>query len=234
MKMKLVLGALVILAAGVLSLAVVDQRPPEQRRAAAQKALQAGNYNDAYKVFAALAADPADDAQQAPGDFENAVQCLRNLNRQDEIDDFRETVVAAHPKNWRLAGAAARSLNEGENYGFVVAGKFYRGGRRGNDGKQVTALERDRVRALQLMRSAMELASADEDKGGAADFFYAFAETLLDARHGDGAWRLQYLSDLSALPDYEEGYRYYYGNPTRGALVDEKGNPVFHSVPTSW
>src|SRR6185369_13960031 len=191
MKMKLVLGALVVLVAGVLTYAVVDQKPPEQRRAAAQKAQAAGNYNDAYKAFAALAADPADDPQFVPGDFENAVQCLRNLARPDEVDAFRETVVAAHPKNWRLLWAAARTLQDGENYGFVVAGKFYRGGRRGNDGKQVTSLERDRVRSLQLMHSAMDLAAADADKGGAADFFYSFAEMVLDARHGDGAWRLQ-------------------------------------------
>src|SRR4051812_33956652 len=145
MNMKLVIGALVVLGAGAFCLAVVDQRPPEQRRAAAQKAYSAGNYNDAYKIFSALASDPADDPRSAPGDFETAVQCLRSLGRNDEVDDFRETVVAAHAKNWRLLWAAARSLHEGDNYGFVVAGKFYRGGRRGNDGKQVTALERDRV-----------------------------------------------------------------------------------------
>ena len=39
-------------------------------------------------------------------------------------------------------------------------------------------------------------------------------------------WRLQYLTDLTQLPDYEEGYGY--GGNSRGAPVDAKGNPVYY------
>ncbi|KKK47130.1 hypothetical protein LCGC14_3158290, partial [marine sediment metagenome] len=60
----------------------------------------------------------------------------------------------------------------------------------------------------------------------------------MTSRHGQGAWRLQYLSDLAELPDYEEGY-YYYGRRYRsgsvpGAPVDPDGNPVFHKTAKSW
>jgi hypothetical protein len=47
------------------------------------------------------------------------------------------------------------------------------------------------------------------------------------------AWRLQALTDLTKLPDYEKGYRYYGGEDV-GAPVDVEGNPVFYDVPESW
>ena len=41
------------------------------------------------------------------------------------------------------------------------------------------------------------------------------------------------LTDLDELPDYEEGWGYYYGGP-RGAPVDENGDPVFYTAPATW
>ena len=234
MKSKLMIGGTVaVLGLAMACWAAAVEAPVAQRRDAARKAFNAGNYNDAYKTFAALVTGDVDDALETPQDFELAVQCLQRLARSDEIDDFREKAVAAHPKNWRLLHAAARSLHHGENYGFVVAGKFYRGGRRGNDGRQVSAQQRDRVRALQLMVQADPMASQDQSRIEAGAFQLSFAEMLLDTRHGNHAWRLQYLTDLSTLPDYEDANIYYHGGQTRGAPVDEKGNPIFHSVPRS-
>ena len=110
MKSKIVIGALLgLLGVGAACLGVAVERPPEQRRAAAQKAFNAGNFNDAYKGFASLATGDADDLFNTPQDFDLAVQCLQRLARWDEVDDFREKTVAAHPKNWRLLQAAARS-----------------------------------------------------------------------------------------------------------------------------
>jgi len=51
------------------------------------------------------------------------------------------------------------------------------------------------------------------------------------------SWRLQYLSDLTTLPDYDEGYYYgrrYWAGNAPGAPVDKDGNPVFHKLPKSW
>ena len=51
------------------------------------------------------------------------------------------------------------------------------------------------------------------------------------------AWRLQSLTDLEKLPDYEPavGYgRFGGGNTNKGAPVDENGEPVLHKVPASW
>jgi uncharacterized protein YfaS (alpha-2-macroglobulin family) len=235
MKSKLVVGgAVAVLALGVACWAAAVDAPVSQRRDAARKASNAGNYNDAYKTLAPLVTGDVDDPHETPQDFELAVQCLQRLARSDEIDEFREKAITAHPKNWRLLHAAAQSLHNGETYGFVVAGKFYRGGRRGNDGRQVSALQRDRVRALQLMLQAEPMATADPSRSEAGAFLISFADMVLDSRQGNHAWRLQYLTDLSTLPDYDDANVYYHGGQTRGAPVDENGNPVFHSVPKSF
>ncbi|HMP07582.1 MAG TPA: MG2 domain-containing protein, partial [Lacipirellulaceae bacterium] len=47
------------------------------------------------------------------------------------------------------------------------------------------------------------------------------------------AWRLQTLTSLGELPDYEEGYGYH-GAAPRGAPVDDEGRPVFYEPPASW
>jgi alpha-2-macroglobulin len=225
-----------LLAAGYGAFAASADKPPAERRAAAAKAQQQGNFRDALEGYSKLLLDPADDAAEAPSDLSHAVECLQRLGRVDEIDDLREKAVATHAKNWRLLERAAQTYQDIEHQGFIVAGQFYRGGRRGNDGKPVHAFERDRVRALQLMQQAMKAADGEKEKREVAEFYFRFADMLLDRRFGQGAWRLQYLSDLSTLPDYEEGYPYaYYGyNPGRGAPVDEKGEPVYHHIPKSW
>jgi len=236
--MKFRTVACVVAAAVALGMACLGiaagGRTPAERRAAAHKAFDSGNFNDAYKTFAALATDGDDDTAAVPEDLNYALQSLQRLGRVDEIDAVREKTVAAHPKNWRLLAQAAQSLQHGEPYGFVVAGQFYRGGRRGNDGRQVNAMARDRVRALQLLRDAVKLTANEPDRFAVANLYFQFAESLLDTRYGQGAWRLQSLSDLSKLPDYEEGYPYAYGNQTRGAPVDADGKPVYHALPKSW
>jgi len=210
---------------------------PQERRQSARSAMDAGNFKDAYEAFAPLAMDPTDDPSEVSDDLRRAITCLQRLGRSSEIDDMRDKVIAAHARNWKLLWTAARTYYEGEGYGFIIAGTFNRGNRRANDGKYVLSIERDRVRALQLMQQAAALAPKDADRADLANFWYAFAEILLNNRQGDGAWRLQYLTDLSTLPDYDESNRYYrgryYGQP-RGAPVNEDGTPVYHSVPKSF
>src|SRR5262249_31167245 len=43
----------------------------------------------------------------------------------------------------------------------------------------------------------------------------------------------QYLTDLTQLPDYEEGYNNYGGNQ-RGAPVDADGKPIYYKTPESY
>ena len=227
--------------------ALAAEPDPASRRSAARKEMQAGNFKDAYDAFRALAIDPkTEPAAEVGNDLDAAVQCLRQLGRVDEADALREQSVEAHKDNWRLLWAAAKSYLSGTgNYGHIVAGQFCRGERRGNDGRQVSSLERDRVRAMQLMHRATPMAHKDAGKDELGEFYFSLAEMLLDARYADGAWRLQSLSDLAApLPDYDEdmaafyGHQYWryaggYGN-SRGAPVNEDGTPVYHNLPDSW
>src|SRR5262249_26333376 len=114
----------------------------EQQRESAQKAARAGNYKDAYEALRKLALDPACDTKKVGEDLDLAVQCLRQLGRVDEVDDFREGVIAAHRNNWRLLQTAAQSYANVDHFGYIVAGKFSRGYKRGG-GRFVSSMQRD-------------------------------------------------------------------------------------------
>ena len=221
-----VIWALVLAPAGA---AKTDQQSLRQK---ATKLMRDGNWREAYEAFAKLATDPADDVVKVANDLNHAITCLERLGRVAEIDGFREKVIAAHGKNWRLLLAAAQSYMRVTHYGYMVAGEFQRGPHRGR-AKYVNAYERDRVRALQLMDQAIPLTAGERDKAGVAEFYWQLAAMLLANRGFDESWRLQYLTDLKKLPDYEEVY-YYGGGWGRGAPVDADGRPVFHRLPKSW
>jgi uncharacterized protein YfaS (alpha-2-macroglobulin family) len=215
---------------------VAANTPPEpQRRAALEKTYKDGNFKDAYNGFRALALNPKDDPRQVGHDLDMGVNCLVRLGRVNEIDDFREAVIAAHKGNWRLLAAAADNYGSIQHFGFIIAGQFERGGHRGG-GRYVNSIKRDRIRSLQLMDQAIKLTRNDDDQGARgeiANLCLHYASMLLNGAGGYEPWRLQYLSDLTQLPDYEEGYRGYRGS-VNGAPVDAKGNPVLHHLPKTY
>ena len=232
--MKTYLVLLAVLACGGILMARAnagEAADNDALRKQAQKAVQNGNYKDAYETLRKLALDPKNDPRRVGDDLNLAIQCLQNLARVHEIDPFREAVIDAHKDNWRLLQAAAQTYMNTEHYGFMIAGKFERGQHRGG-GKLVNSVERDRVRALQLMLHAVPKAKEDNDHPAIGDFLMALAEMLLNNRGYAESWRLQYLTDLAALPDYDEGWGY--AGETPGAPVDDAGQPVYHKVPKSW
>ena len=215
---------------------VVAQSPDEKAsRQKAQKLNRDGNYKEAYDIFAKLALDAKTDRMQVGGDLGMAVNALQRLNRRSEIDAFREKVIKVHAKNWRLLHAAALSYLRATHYGYIISGEYHRGQHRGG-GKYVSSYERDRVRALQLMVQAIPLTKNDNDHAAVGSFYVSLADMLMGQRGYSGAWRLQYKTDLTKLPDYDEGryYRGRYGGSSRGAPVDENGKPVFHKRPKTW
>jgi uncharacterized protein YfaS (alpha-2-macroglobulin family) len=203
-------------------------------RAKAQKLLKDGNFKEAWELFSRLVLDPATDPVAAGEDLESAVQCLQQLNREHEIDAFREKAVATHPRNPRLLWAAARTLINGNPGGFVVAGEFQRGSHRGG-GEWVNSHERDRVRALQLLVAARAAAAGGEslDASQRARLHLSLADALLGQHTNRESWRLQYLTDLDTLPDYDRGNAWWVRS-TSGAPVDAEGRPILHRVPESW
>src|SRR5262249_30517205 len=235
------LGVALALLVGIVWF-VEAQTPTAAKREALKKQYNAGNYKDAYDGLSKLARDPNDDKLDVGSDLELAIACLTNLGRVEEIDDFREQVITAHAKNWRLLQTAARTYLNNEHYGYIVAGKFYRGHKRGG-GRYVSTGLRDRARALQLMEQAQAQTKDETDKASLASFYVHLAELPLTGGDGHEPWRLQYLTDLKQLPDYDEGSqgRYSYGRRGRSyggsgvpAPVDAEGNPIFHTLPRDY
>lgn len=233
----IVLAAVLVCCVGAAVL--VPEPDMATQREKAIKLRDDGNFKEAYEIFSTLALDRRDDAKLVGDDLQQAVACLARLERTSEIDALREKVIELHVKSWRLLVAAARSYIEHDHNGFMIAGEFERGQHRGG-GKVVNAYERDRVRSLQLMEQAMKLTKGEEDKSAVGQFYLQFAGMFLGDRGYNRAWRLQYLSDLTTLPDYEDGYYGYYyyggyyGEGQNGAPVDENGNPIFHKLPESY
>ncbi|MDA1087634.1 MAG: MG2 domain-containing protein [Verrucomicrobia bacterium] len=202
------------------------------RRAAAQKLLAEGNYKEAYPHFSDLALDPANTTSSGVTDLNQAIQCLRNLNRVHETDPLREAVADAHAADWRILVGVAQSYVGAQKYGYIVAGEFERGNRRGG-GDYAHSTQRDRIRALQLMAQARQAAESEDLKAEVAQFYLQFAQQILYSRGQLEAWRLQSLGNWDELPDYEAASRGY-GPRNYGAPLDDDGNPVFHRLPKSF
>jgi uncharacterized protein YfaS (alpha-2-macroglobulin family) len=212
-----------------------------------QNAYNKGNYKVAYDGLSKLLLS-GEKYENLDRDYGLCLGALRNLGRVEEVDAFRQKAIAAHAGDWHFLWTAAASFRNEEHYGAIVAGNFERGGRRAGDGKWVGTLERDRVRALQLMVEAMNLLQKEQNPAArktddAGRFYEELANILIMGSNGADAWRLQYLTDLKQLPDYEEGRPFYYGRRggwggyygmSRGAPVDEKGAPIYHKLPKSW
>ncbi len=232
MNWKHLLALILVVALGAAAFSA--ERNEEAERARAQKAVRNGNWNDAFKIYKALALDPKTDPLKVGNDLNQATQCLNNLNRINELDAFREAVIKAHKNNWRLLWAAAKNYAGNTPWGFMVAGEFHRGHHRGG-GQYVNAIERDRVRAMQLMTEAMKQTQNEKNAREVARFHLDFANMLAQYRGYSQAWRLQYATNLAELPDYEDGYgHYHWRHNQKGAPVDTEGKPVFHHVPKSW
>ncbi len=212
-----------------------DAEPTRERAALLVKN---GNYKEALAIYRKLCLDPKTEPEKVGNDLNKAAYCISRLGRLSELDGLREETIRIHADNWRLLFAAAKNYNRYSHHGFRVAGEFHRGQKR-SGGERINAWERDRVRALQLMRRAEKLArstpgSTDFVRSELGTFYLSFSQMLISHRGQQQSWKLTGLTDLSKLPDLEPGY---YGHSYRGtqmAPVDAQGNPVFHAIPESF
>ena len=242
-------SVVVLSSAGLM--ATTMQQPPADKRAQARKLLEENNFNDALQLYRELAVDSENTGKAVPEDLGFAIACLNNLGLVHEADELIEVSIEAHKTDFRLlARAAAAYAGEIESGGFVIAGKFERGGHRGG-GQWASVAARDRVRSLQLVLQAIALAEKDDNATAVerADLWQTISNQISSPRHGE-AWKLQDLTDLATLPDFEisDGGMPYNGrggrgmgrgiwppgNTSKGAPVDKDGNPVFQHMPESW
>ncbi|MBN2712958.1 MAG: alpha-2-macroglobulin, partial [Planctomycetes bacterium] len=235
--MRNMLSALLVLLF-MASCALAGDETAAVVRDQANKLYQQGNYAESLVKYQSLCERTEDGGGTAGYDLEWVVRCFQNLNRLNEFDDYVEKIIKLHENDWQFLWRAANIYNNANHEGFIVAGKFERGHHRGG-GKYANSWERDRVRSLQLMDQAVKVAEKVTDRNqtfmhNLAQFYLEFANHIMNYRGYSQAWRLQYLSDLSQLPDYDEGYYYYHGNRNQGCPVDADGNPIYYRTPKSW
>ena len=75
------------------------------------------------------------------------------------------------------------------------------------------------------------IARSDADHPGAGRYLLALAGALLSQRSGGESWRLQSLTPLDALPDFDEPESGFWNGQQAGAPVQADGTPVYHRVP---
>ncbi|MCA9064677.1 MAG: hypothetical protein KDA96_16510, partial [Planctomycetaceae bacterium] len=240
----LALLAIAVTCSGMVAMSTQDDHVDIRKRA--QQLNRDNNVADALTLYRQLVLDPGNSGRELPQDFQQAVMGLQQTNQLSELDVFLEEALEKHPGHWRLYEQIGKSLTqEIPSYGFLIGGQFQRGPHRGG-GKMASAADRDRVRALQLVLEATRLVNADPDATGAqkAAVYRTLANLIGQPRFGE-AWKLQELTDLSTLPDYEEGGNPYgrgfsggFGrgrrSPASGAPVDQNGQPVLFHLPESW
>jgi len=231
-RISMALGAACVLLVGLLMAQEVDFTAV---RKVATEQMQKGNFKEAYDNFRKLALNPKDGPLEVSQDLQKAMQCLQQLGRDAEGDVFVEDVVKAHSQNWRLLEMAASQFANRQHFGFVVNGKYERGWRREQTGRQVNSLARDRARALQLLNEARALGLKDEKAAKeVSQLVTKFARALQIGTQGQQeSWRLQALSKLDDIPDYEDGH-WWGGRQVQGAPVDESNAPVYHKLPESF
>jgi uncharacterized protein YfaS (alpha-2-macroglobulin family) len=209
---------------------------PAGTREQARKLAKDGNFKDALLQLRELTLEKPDgDSREIAEDFRQALNCFQQLNAVHEIDEYREAVASRHEQDWRILKAVAQSYVELEHQGFLIAGEFRRGHHRGG-GLVVHATARDRVRALQLFQQALDLAeknAPDRRSADASELLSQFSAAVMSGGDYRQPWRLQLLTDVTKLPDYDEGWGYY-GGTMSGAPVDEDGDPIFYDKPESW
>ncbi|MFN9719826.1 MAG: alpha-2-macroglobulin, partial [Planctomycetota bacterium] len=223
-------------------MATTMEKPVADTRSEARKLFGENNFNDALKLYRELLSDKTNQGKDVAGDLRAANDCLSNLGLIHEADALIESAVQLHSDNAWLIAQAADLYGSLQKDGFVIAGKFERGGHRGG-GQWASVAARDRVRSLQLYLQAIELSRRSDKATGdeIGTWWHSIASRI--GPHGSGeAWKLQDLTDLTKLPDFEinedgrwGGFgRGGWGVPSKGAPVDAEGNPVFHQRPGSW
>ena len=223
-----------VLACTIMVLGVAMAKRPEQPsdRERFDKLFADGNFKDAYDGYRRLALDPKTETDRVGTDLKRAVHCLSSLGRIVEKDELLEAVVAAHPANWRLLQAAAESyFFANDDWGAIVAGKFRRGERA--NGQTAGSYERDRARAMQLLISGIDRARSDADRAAVGRYFHFLAQVFMGNRAQIDSWRLQSLTSVDLLPDYDSNFSWYYGATGSGAPVEPDGSPVYYRVPES-
>lgn len=236
-----------LLLSGVLVIAMTrpgvsqpTDEPPVGTLAQADALFNRAQWNEAFAIYKSLATQPDTPVDSTIHAFNKALDCLNRLGRLEEIDPLRTQVIQTHAQRWQVLEAAGQSFLTNIHQGYRVAGEFKRGFPRGGGAEILDATDRDRVQALRLFRQALPLALEDDQRSLVAQFLLRFGRAFFEGGRGQAdAWRLQELTNLDELPDYETGGGFGFrpfdlGFETVGAPVDADGNPIYYTRPASF
>ena len=152
---------------GLLAAAAWSQAPsPTELRARSTKAHERRQFQGSLRRLSqALPRSARPMRGQVGQDLDQAVQCLHQP-RPDRRNSMSWSKRRSPPT--RTTGGSCKRRPQqylnAQHQGFLIAGKYERGGHRGG-GEVVNSVERDRVRALQLMQQAMPLAAEGRQQG---------------------------------------------------------------------
>ena len=216
----------------LFTLPLAAQEDTKQQRDNAAKLEKDGNFKEAFGIYQQLLAK--NHTSESAKDLSHAQSCLQRLNRISEVDALIEEAVKNQPENAVLLDQAGSIYTSLPHYGYIIAGKFSRGGHRGG-GQYAACSERDRIRAIQLHLQAIKHWPADGEDATKSTIYSRLGAAISLGRQGNNAWKLQILSDASNLPDHEPGNRWNRGgrNP-KGAPVDAEETPLFYQTSDIW
>jgi uncharacterized protein YfaS (alpha-2-macroglobulin family) len=205
----------------------------EAVRDKAKQLFKDGNFKEALVEYRKLVFEiDGNNGEPLAEDLSGSLDCITRLRSPGEFDELVEGAVKRHGDDWRLLWRAGWHFRNTTHYGVIIDGEFNRGG--GGRGQYTSIVERDRVRSLQLFKKAMAVAkatnAAEKEATAYEQFYRELAQTLMFSQ-GGGAWRLQILTDISKLPDYDDPMGV---NRSQAAPVDPDGKPVYHALPESW
>lgn len=231
--------AIFLLVIGTAAMVGVTQTPDESTlRKQAETAFARQNWKQAYDAYRQLAIHRDTTATKVPDDLQKAIDSMRRLNLNEEVDGLLKESVANHPNNWKLLSKAAFTVLHSPHYGIVSDQEFHRAPTDNRTGSWINTAEQDRQQALiwydQSLKAALK--SVDEGKESVADIAPLYLEILnavLHNRQMQMGWRLQQKTDLATAPNYLD-FEAPSESANRFAPVDKDGNPIYHASPKSW
>ncbi|MCQ2403190.1 MAG: MG2 domain-containing protein [Lentisphaeria bacterium] len=117
--------------------------------------------------------------------------------------------------------------------GSILGNAFKRGDPNWeNTGREVESRYRDRARLLSLMVPLIPKAQEQRNRTRCQHFFCVLAQVLLKYHDRGHSYKLQELTDLDNLPDYNDEEEFYASSSR--PPVNPDGSPVFYRLPESW
>lgn len=231
--------AFALLVIGTVAMVGVTQTPDESTlRQQAESAFAKNNWKQAYDAYRQLALNRDTSADKVVDDLQKAIDSMRRLNLNEELDSLLKGAVESHPDNRSVLARAAFTILHSPSYGMVSDQEFHRAPSRNQTGSWINTSEQDRQQALIWYDLALKAAlnSVDGKKATAAEIAPLFLEMMnavLHHRQQQLGWRLQQKTNLETAPDYLD-FEAPSESTSRHAPVDKDGNPIYYASPTSW